>query len=484
MRAMTRACFRLAISRPWLVLVLVSVSAGAIHAAPFGKRSAGPRGDAAAPRGRTSCCPSPTTSRPSRGRVRRHDRPHAELRPHRARRRAVHACVCASPSCTPSRAALLSGQAVHRLEGGGPPRVPSRRLRCTRPARAGGLRGRPRRQGLGTGQRRGRRAGAQSRGAGATRALRGSSDAAAGRQAVLLLARQLVPAPSVRTRQRRAGGTRCPIACCRRSWPSTDAVRADLLAYYAEVERFDAQVFGDAPVAAARAARAVLDDTLLVVTSDNGMPFPRGKSQPLRHGNARAAGRALAARSARAVTPTKAFAGLADLAPTFLEAAGVPVPAAMTGAQPARRCSDDRQHRRPRPRVRRARTPRRTSGAADSSYPVRAIRTKDYLYIRNFRAESLAGWCSPSSTLPSGRSVTSTEARTKSVLLDRRDDPAIAPSSSGWRRRSGRPKSRSTTCGATRSRSKTSRAGRTTVTRSGGSAPSWTPGCAKPATRG
>lgn len=72
-----------------------------------------------------------------------------------------------------------------------------------------------------------------------------------------------------------------------------------------------------------------LDRTVVVMTGDHGMPFPRGKANlydsgarvPLAvRGPGLAAGRVV-----------EAFVSLTDLAPTFLELGGVDVPEAMTG---------------------------------------------------------------------------------------------------------------------------------------------------------
>lgn len=57
-------------------------------------------------------------------------------------------------------------------------------------------------------------------------------------------------------------------------WPDTEAVRNDLLDYALEVEYFDAQL-GRMLDLLAKAGE--LDNTIIVVTSDNGMPFPRIK---------------------------------------------------------------------------------------------------------------------------------------------------------------------------------------------------------------
>jgi len=73
-----------------------------------------------------------------------------------------------------------------------------------------------------------------------------------------------------------------------------------------------------------------LDDTLVVYTADNGMDFPRGYPNLYDHG----ARMFLAVRWGRRVPGGRMlddFVNLVDLAPTFLEAAGVAVPAEMTG---------------------------------------------------------------------------------------------------------------------------------------------------------
>jgi N-sulfoglucosamine sulfohydrolase len=57
-------------------------------------------------------------------------------------------------------------------------------------------------------------------------------------------------------------------------WPDTDVVRNDLLDYAFEVEYVDSHL---ARMLADLEKRGVLDDTLIIVTSDNGMPFPRVK---------------------------------------------------------------------------------------------------------------------------------------------------------------------------------------------------------------
>jgi len=58
-------------------------------------------------------------------------------------------------------------------------------------------------------------------------------------------------------------------------FPDSETVRSDVADYYFEVQRFD----NDVSVALKKLeALGVLDNTIVVMTGDHGMPFPRGKS--------------------------------------------------------------------------------------------------------------------------------------------------------------------------------------------------------------
>ena len=59
------------------------------------------------------------------------------------------------------------------------------------------------------------------------------------------------------------------------AWPDNATVRGDVLDYYFEVERFDRECGG---ILRAIAARGEAGSTIVVMTSDNGMPFPRAKA--------------------------------------------------------------------------------------------------------------------------------------------------------------------------------------------------------------
>jgi arylsulfatase A-like enzyme len=152
------------------------------------------------------------------------------------------------------------------------------------------------------------------------------------------------------------------------------------------------------------------------------MPFPRAKANvydggtrvPLAirwHGTVEA-GRAI-----------DAFVSLTDLAPTILEAAGLKPLEAMTGRSLLPLLRGQSQGGRDRVFVERERHANVRRG--DLSYPARAIRTSDYLYIRNFRPDrwpagdpELYFAVGPFGDIDGGPS--------KSLLLDRRSDAESA----------------------------------------------------------
>jgi arylsulfatase A-like enzyme len=110
-------------------------------------------------------------------------------------------------------------------------------------------------------------------------------------------------------------------------YPDTPAVRDDFARYYDEIARFDGY-FGD--ILAELDRRGLTQDTLVAFMGDNGASQFRGKGTLYEFGVrvpliVRWAGRVKAGASTRELISGE------DLAPTFLEAAGVPAPKEMTG---------------------------------------------------------------------------------------------------------------------------------------------------------
>jgi N-sulfoglucosamine sulfohydrolase len=194
--------------------------------------------------------------------------------------------------------------------------------------------------------------------------------------------------------------------------PDTPEVRDDLLDYAVEIEWFDGHL---GRMLDLLEAAGELEHTLVVVTADNGMPFPRAKANLYEAGIHMPLAIAWPARWAGGRT-SDALVSHVDLAPTFLEAAGVAVPEAMLGRSLTELLAGDAT--RPAAFVVAGRE-RHTSARPDNvGYPCRALRTPTHLYIRNLRP----------GRFPAGDDGDDVDGcPTKTLLLEGRDDPAIAP---------------------------------------------------------
>lgn len=162
-------------------------------------------------------------------------------------------------------------------------------------------------------------------------------------------------------------------------WPDEPVVKEDLLDYAFETEWFDKHL---GQMLDLLEARGELDNTLVVVTSDNGCPFPRVKGQ-MYDDDFRLPFAAMW--PAQIKNPGRTVDGLCsfiDLAPTFLELAGIPVPETL----PGKSLSDVFQALETpgRTRAYMGRERHDMGRENDAGYPVRCVRTPQYLYVRNF----------------------------------------------------------------------------------------------------
>jgi uncharacterized sulfatase len=167
--------------------------------------------------------------------------------------------------------------------------------------------------------------------------------------------------------------------------PDAAVVRGDLLDYYRQIEIFDAQLNDLLGILDRSGER---DNTLLVVTSDNGMPFPRCKTYLYDWGTRMP----LAVRwpaQARGGRVVDDFIGFHDFAPTFLAAAGLKPGLQMTGRSFLDVVCSGKSGYVDRTRKfavtgRERHSPSRPDALG---YPCRALRDERYLYIRNFAPE-------------------------------------------------------------------------------------------------
>ncbi len=127
------------------------------------------------------------------------------------------------------------------------------------------------------------------------------------------------------------------------SLPDSAEVRSDFLDYAYAIERFDRDLGG---IIALLKERGELENTLIIVTSDNGMPFPRFKANCYEYG----IHIPLAVQWPEKIPKgqvLQTLTSLVDLTPTIYEAAGVPRPPG--SLFPARACLRNSRRRDRRP---------------------------------------------------------------------------------------------------------------------------------------
>lgn len=165
--------------------------------------------------------------------------------------------------------------------------------------------------------------------------------------------------------------------------PDVPEVREDVADYLGECQAVDACV---GVLLERLAASGDADRTLVVLSGDHGMPgVPSGKCNLYDHGTAVAlVVRVPGVAGGRVVDD---FVCLPDLAPTFMAVAGVTPPAGLYGRSllPLLRSGRTGQVEADRTWVITGRE-RHVEGARAGylPYPMRAYRTKDFVYIRNF----------------------------------------------------------------------------------------------------
>ena len=166
-------------------------------------------------------------------------------------------------------------------------------------------------------------------------------------------------------------------------FPDSAQVRGDVADYYWEVQRFDREV---GEMLALIKKQGLADNTLVVMTGDHGMPFPRCKSN-LYDSGARVP---LAISWVDKMKPGRKvsdYVSLTDLAPTFLEVAGIKPPTEMTGKSLLPLLTSDKSGRiaqREYMIFGKERHVPCQEKPDQGGTPMRAIRNDDFLYIHNF----------------------------------------------------------------------------------------------------
>ena len=169
-------------------------------------------------------------------------------------------------------------------------------------------------------------------------------------------------------------------------FPDNEVVRTDMLDYGIEIEHFDMHILR---MLTYLEEIGELENTLIVVTSDHGMPFPRAKTDAYIYSNQvpmtimwkdgiKNPGRIV-----------DDYVSFIDLAPTFLDVAGVDWED--SGMQPSPGKSLNTVFRNPgmnepfRDHVLVGKEKHGVGRPGDYGYPIRGIFMDDWLYIMNYR---------------------------------------------------------------------------------------------------
>jgi uncharacterized sulfatase len=218
-------------------------------------------------------------------------------------------------------------------------------------------------------------------------------------------------------------------------FPDSEEIRTDICDYYWEVQRFDTEV---GELLKMLEDIDELDSTLIVISGDNGLPFPRCKSNLYDTGThvPLAVCWPAATKGGRVVED---FISLSDLAPTFLEAAGLKPTADMTARSFLDILRSGKSGRVDRKRDHVLTGKERhvvCQETGTGGYPMRALRTHDFLYIRNFKPErwpagAPEGYAKPIDidiARPRGTHFGYADidaSPTKSYMLKHREDPEV-----------------------------------------------------------
>jgi N-sulfoglucosamine sulfohydrolase len=205
-------------------------------------------------------------------------------------------------------------------------------------------------------------------------------------------------------------------------WPDVPEVRNDMLDYAYEVEHSDRHL---GRMLAELERRGELDNTLVIVTSDHGMPFPRAKGYAYNDSNRVP----LAIRWPKGIQGTgrvlNDFVNFTDIAPTILDVAGVD--RATTGMQEFTgrswrdifnsAASGQAVASRDHVLIGKERTD--AGRPNDEGYPIRGIIRDGFLYLRNYEP---GRW--PAGNPETGYLDTDGGATKTYILTARRQNPA------------------------------------------------------------
>lgn len=202
--------------------------------------------------------------------------------------------------------------------------------------------------------------------------------------------------------------------------PDNEVVREDMMDYLAEVKRFDETI--EKAISLLK-QKGLYENTFIIITSDNGMPFPRAKANVYNSGS----NIPLIMSWGNHFTKGKNYNELvilADLAPTILDAANIKATAPLTGNSLLPLLENNKKDKRFSSvfleRERHANVRKEMQG-----YPVRAIRTEEYLYVENLKPDRWPAG-DPDYNIPPAPFGDIDNGGSKEFLIKNRNNPAYA----------------------------------------------------------
>lgn len=173
-------------------------------------------------------------------------------------------------------------------------------------------------------------------------------------------------------------------------WPDVDTVRTDMLDYAFEIEYFDSHL---QKMLKKLEEIGELENTLVIVTADNGMPFPRIKGQVYEYSNHLPLAIMWPNGIKNPGRVVNDFVNFIDFTPTYLELAGLSVEEAgmqsVTGSSLTDIFYSEKESDvvPDRDFVLVGKERHDVGRPDDVGYPVRGIITEGYLYLRNFKPD-------------------------------------------------------------------------------------------------
>lgn len=173
-------------------------------------------------------------------------------------------------------------------------------------------------------------------------------------------------------------------------WPDDDIVRTDMLDYAFEIEHFDNHLV---KMLETLEKRGELDNTIVIVTADNGMPFPRVKGQAYEYSNHMPLAIMWGKGIKKPGREIYDFISFIDFAPTLLDVAGITLSASGMHKMEGKSFSGIFSSRKKgfvdkkRDHVLIGKERHDVGRPDDVGYPIRGIIKEGFLYLKNYEPE-------------------------------------------------------------------------------------------------